>query len=147
MSLTWINEYVDGIIEYCNSRDIFEILSSLGISIYRVCSKDKVLQENDAMYIRSYFNLEVIFIRDDLPYQYEKFVLSHELGHALLHTEIAAAAYNNKLLNKGKLERQADYFALKLLGIVIDEDYYEGFTLEQIAQELCVTEESLTYTI
>lgn len=147
MSLSWIDEYVDGIIEYCNSRDIFEILSSLGISIYRVCCNDSVLQGNDAMYIRSYFNIEVVFIRDDLPYQYEKFVLSHELGHALLHTEIAAAAYNNKLINKGKLERQADYFALRLLDITIDKDYYEGFTLEQIAHELCVTEECLAYSI
>lgn len=145
MSLSWIDEYVDVIIEYCNTRDIFEIFSSLGISIYRVCCSDSVLQQNDAMYIRSYFGIEVVFIRDDLPYQYEKFVLSHELGHALLHTEIAAASFNNKLINKGKLERQADYFALRLLDITIDKDYYEGFTIEQIAQELCVTEESLTY--
>ena len=64
MSLSWIDAYVDGIIEHCNSRGIFEILSSLGISIYRVCCSDKVLQGNDAMYIRSYFNLEVVFIRD-----------------------------------------------------------------------------------
>lgn len=147
MSLSWIDEYVDGIIDYSNSRDILEILSSLGISIYRVSFDDNVLQENDAMYIRSYFNIEVIFIRDDLHYQYEKFVLAHELGHALLHTEIAAAAYNNKLVNKGKLERQADYFALRLLDITLDKDYYEGFTIEQIAQELCVTEESLAYTL
>ena len=56
-----------------------------------------------------------------------------------MHTEIAAAAFNNKLINKGKLERQADYFALRLLDITIDKDYYEGFTIEQIAQELCVT--------
>lgn len=146
MSLSWIDEYVDGIIEYCNSTDIIEIFSSLGISIYKVCFSDNVLQENDAMYIRSYFNVEVVFIRDDLHYQYQKFVLAHELGHALLHTEIAAAAYSNKLISKGKLERQADYFALRLLDITIDKDYYEGCTLEQIAQDLCVTETSLKYS-
>lgn len=72
-------------------------------------------------------------------------MLAHELGHAILHTEIATAAYNNKLLNKGKLEKQADYFALKLLDISIDKDYFEGYTLEQIAKALYVTEASLNY--
>lgn len=146
MNLSWIDEYVEGIIEYCNSRDIFEILSALGIEIFKVHMEDALLQGNEAMYIRSYFNIEVVFIRDDLPFNYEKFILAHELGHAILHIEVSAAAYNNKLINKGKLERQADYFALKLLDITIDKDYYEGFTIEQIAHELCVTETSLEYS-
>lgn len=60
--------------------------------------------------------------------------------------EIATAAYN-KLTNKGKLERQADYFAINLLGIKIDDVYHYGLTLEQIAKELYVTEDSLNYVI
>jgi Zn-dependent peptidase ImmA (M78 family) len=89
----------------------------------------------------------VVYLRDDLPCQYEKFVLCHELGHAILHTEIPSAAYNNKLIVKGKLEKQADYFAIKLLDIKLDNVGYEGLTTEQIAKELCIAEESLNYVL
>ncbi|MCQ4925313.1 ImmA/IrrE family metallo-endopeptidase [Tissierella carlieri] len=143
MGLSWIDEYVYGVIDHCCSRDIFEIYDSLNINIKRVDKADSLLQGNDALYIRSYFGLEVVFIRDDLPYKYEKFTLAHELGRAILHAEVSKAAYNSKLINKSKLEKQSDYFALRLLAIAIDKDIYEGFTLDQISKDLCVTEDSL----
>lgn len=145
MGLSWIDEYVDGVIDHCYSEDIYEIYHTLKIGIIKTCKEDLVLQGNEALYIRNYLGAEVVFIRDDLPYKYEQFVLSHELGHAILHTEIASAAYNNKLIVKGKLENQADYFAIKLLDINLDDVYYKGFTNEQIAKDLCVAEESLIY--
>lgn len=145
MNLSWINESVDGLIEYCYSDDIFEIYETLNIDIKRIDKESFILQGSEALYIRSYFDIEVVFIRDDLPYRYEKFLLAHELGHALLHVEISSAAYNSKLINKGKLERQADYFAYRLLDIKVDNVYYEGLTIEQIAGDLCVNEESLEY--
>lgn len=146
MSLAWIDEYINGVTEYCYSRDIYEIYDTLNINIKKVDKDDLLLQGNDAVYIRNYLGIEAVFIKTDLPYQYEKFVLAHELGHAILHVEIATAAYN-KLTNKGKLERQADYFAINLLGIKIDDVYHYGLTLEQIAKELYVTEDSLNYVI
>lgn len=133
MSLSWIDEYVDGIIDYCCSNNIFEIYSTLNINIRRVNKDDKILRGNEALYIRDYFGIEVVFIRDDLPHPLEKFILSHEFGHAILHIEVATAGYNSKLINKGKLEHQADYFALRLINVAIDEFCYEGFTTEQIA--------------
>lgn len=145
MSLSWIDEYVDGVIDYCYSNDVLEIYSILNINIKRIHKDDNILRGNEALYIRNYFGIEVVFIRDDLPYRYEKFILSHELGHALLHIEFAQVAYNSNLINKGKFEKQADYFALKLLDIAIDKVYYEDFTTEQIANEFCVTEDSLSY--
>ncbi|MDR7856344.1 MAG: ImmA/IrrE family metallo-endopeptidase [Tissierella sp.] len=145
MDLIWIDEYVDGVIDYCYSRDIFEIYNTLDISIKRLDKDDLLLRGNEALYIRNYFGLEVVFIKNNLPYKYEKFVLSHELGHALLHIEIAQAAYNSKLINKGKLEKQADYFALKLLDIEINNVNYEGLTTDQIAKKFYITEKSLGY--
>lgn len=145
MSLSWIDEYVAGVIENYNSNDVYEIFNNLDIHIIKVDKNDNVLKENDAIYIRSFYGIEVVYLRDDLPSQYERFVLSHELGHAILHTEIASAAYNNKLIIKGKLEKQADYFAIKLLDIELDDVYYEGLTTEQVSRDLCVSEESLEY--
>ena len=142
---TWIEESVEGIVEYCNSDNIYEIYSSLGIDIVRVDKEDCILKGNDALYLRNYLDKEVVFIRDDLPGPYERFALGHELGHAVLNVELVTAAYNMKLINKGKLERQADYFALRLLDIDIDKEMYEGYTFKQLASEFYVTEDSLRY--
>ncbi|WP_130807678.1 ImmA/IrrE family metallo-endopeptidase [Senegalia massiliensis] len=141
--MVWINDYVRGIIEHCKTSDIYDIYNELDIKIYRVDKKDRILNNNDAFYMRDYYNLEIVFIRDDLEYYFEKFILAHELGHAILHTDIISAAYNKKLINKGKLEKQADYFALKLLNIEIDSIDYEGYTIEQISKSLHVSEKSL----
>lgn len=144
-SFSWIDEYVDGVIELCYSKDAYEICNTLDISIIRINKDDPMIQGSEALYIRNHLNKEVIFIRDDLHPLYEKFILSHELGHALLHIEVARAAYNKKLINKRKLEREANYFALKLLAIDIDKVYCEGLTSEQIASEYCIAEDSLEY--
>lgn len=143
--MKWIDEYVDGVIANYNSNDVYEIYINLDIHIIKVDKNDSVLKRNDAIYIRSFYGIEVVYLRDNLPFQYERFVLSHELGHAILHTEIASAVYSNKLIVKGKLERQADYFAIRLLDIDLDDVGYEGFTSEQISKELCIAEESIFY--
>ena len=147
MSLSWIDEYVDGVVDYCYSRDIFEIYNVFNINIKHVEKGNYILQENEAIYIRNYLGMEVVFIRNDIPYKYEKFILCHELGHALLHTELVQAAYNKNLINKGKLEKQANYFAIKLLGVRLDEVYYDGLSAQDVAKELCVSEESLDYIV
>lgn len=147
MTLTWIDEYVDGVIDYCYTNDVIEIYNTLNITIIDVDKDYSLLQGSDAMYIRNYLGAEVVFIRDDLPYQYRKFVLAHELGHAILHVEIAKAAYSNKLIIKGKLERQADYFACKLLNIEVDEVSHYGLTIEQISRHLYIPEGNLEYII
>jgi len=143
MCLSWIDECIVEIIERSNSNDIFDIYSTFNINIIKANKDNLILKGNEALYIRNYFDTEVVFIRDDLHFQYEKFILAHELGHALLHTDIYVATFNKDLLNKSKLERQANYFALKLLNIELDSTEYEGYTIEQIAKALCISEESL----
>lgn len=106
MDLSWIDEYVEGVIEYCGSNDIYEIYNTLNINIKRIDKDDFLPQGGEALYVRNYLESELVFIRDDLPYKFEKFILAHELGHVLLHVEIARAAYNRNLVNKGKLEKQ-----------------------------------------
>lgn len=145
MNLNWIDKYIDGLIEYAETRDVFEIYNLLDIKISKVDENNPLLLTNEATYIRSYFGDEIVFIREDIPYQYTKFILAHELGHAILHTEIGVAAYHNSFINRSKLEQQADYFAIKLLELHIDRVEYENFTVEQIASSLFVNESSLGY--
>jgi len=146
-SYDWINDCILGLIELYNTRDINELYDCLDIKIVKLQKNNILLQEREAFYHRNYFNEEVVFIRDDLDYQYEKFILAHELGHALLHTEVYTAAFNKNLLNKGKLEKQANYFALNLLNVDIDSIHFKGYTIEQISKTLYVSEESLKYFI
>lgn len=145
--MEWIDEYIDGVIDHCYSNDIFEIYDIFNIDIKHVEKDNYILQGNEALYIRNYIDMEIVFIRDDLPYQYEKFILCHELGHAILHTEISEAAYNRKLINKGKLEKQANYFAIKLLDVKIDEVFCEGLSTDEVAKDLYIAEESLDYIV
>ena len=141
----WIDSYIDGLVEYCETRDVFEIYNILDIKICKLDKNNSLIIDNEALYIRNYFGDEIVFIREDLPYKYMKFVLSHELAHAIIHTDIPIAAFNNKLINKSKFEHQADYFALKLLDIFIDKVYYDGCTFEQVAKSLCVRDAVLEY--
>ena len=143
----WINNCIIGLIELYNTRDINELYECLNIKIVKLQKNNILLQEGEAFYHRNYFNDEIVFIRNDLDYQYEKFVLAHELGHALLHTEIYTAAFNRDLVNKGKLEKQANYFAFKLLNIEIDSADFEGYTIEQVSKALYVSEDSLKYFV
>lgn len=134
--MKWIDTYVDGLIELCNSSDVYDIYSNFNIDINKLDSSSFILQGNDSIYIRDYFQNELVFIRADLSYKYTSFILAHELGHAMLHTEVNEAAYNSSLMNKGKLEKQADYFALRLLNIELDPIEFMDLSIEQIANSL-----------
>ncbi len=135
----WIDNYVFGLIDLYCTNDVYGLYKYLDIQIVKI-SKDSTLfqGDNDAVYQRNFFDEEIVFIRSDLNYKYEKFVLAHELGHAVLHVETYKASFNKKLLKYGKLERQANYFAIKLLDINVDPIKFEGWTLEQISSSLCI---------
>lgn len=145
MNLNWIDDCINGIIEYCCTDDIIEICNLLDINICKLDDHSSLLKGGEAVYIRSYLDQEIIFIKKGLPQQYERFLIAHELGHAILHPEISTAAFNNKLLNKGKLERQSNYFAIKLLKFNLSPSDYEGYTIEQIAKELYISESCVEY--
>lgn len=132
----WINEIILGIKDTYNTNDVYEIFDYMNIKIHKIDSKNILLKNNDSFYYRDYSGNEIIFIRNDLNLNLEKFILLHELGHALLHTHIYEAAFNINHINKGKIEKQANYFAFKLLEPNFDPVDLDGLTLEQISSLL-----------
>ncbi len=134
--MEWIDEIIMGLIDMYGTNDIYEIYDCLDIRIVKLDKNNITLRNNDAFYYRNYLGNEIVFIRNDLLPPFEKFILAHELGHALLHTRVLTAAFNKDLINVGKLERQANYFALKLENIMFDEVELREMTLEQIASSL-----------
>ena len=141
--MKWINEIVAGMNEIFEGLNLYEIIDALEIEVIKLDKIDMILLGQEALYVRSFSGKEIIYIRDDLG-PMERYVLAHELGHAILHPDLAEAYYS-PLQNKGKLERQADYFAIKILDLDIDPLGYEGFSQEQLAKALCVKEEALEY--
>lgn len=127
--MNWIDDTVIGIIDTYGTNNPYDLCDELNILIFKLEPGNKLLQGNDSIYIRNFYGNEVIFIRNDLYRNYELFYLRHELGHAILQPYIN----QSKLLNMPKLEKQADYFALKLSQIELDEIEMHEMTIQQIA--------------
>lgn len=142
---SWIDDCIVGIQERYVEANIYEIYDALYIAINKLPKNHTLLQGKDAIYHRIYLGFELVYIRDVLDFEYEKYILAHELGHAILHTGICEAAFNRNLINKGKLERQAHYFAIKFLDKKVDPIEAEGMTAKQIADSLHIAEDSLEY--
>lgn len=141
--MRWIEDIVDGILDVYGTNNPYQLCRYLGIKIERVHYANLMLAGKDSIYYQNYFNNEFIFIRDDLYGYDEEFILRHELGHAILHNEII----NSPFTNIGKLDMQANYFALALTGIRFDEIKMNGMTLEQIASCVNVPYEPLAQLV
>ncbi|MFT9497207.1 ImmA/IrrE family metallo-endopeptidase [Anaerosolibacter sp.] len=133
--MEWIDEIIIGLLDTYDTSCPYKLCDLLGIEIVKVEKNAYILLKNSSIYIRDYFGRETIFIRNDLAEEDESFYIRHELGHAILHPDIRKS-YNPRLINKFKLERQANYFAMKLLNFELDSISFEGFTIEQIASSL-----------
>lgn len=124
--MEWIDNIVIGILDYYGTNNPYEILDSMDIDVIKVDKANPILLNKNCVYI---VELNIIYIRDDLALNYELFFLRHELGHILLHLD----STNSYIVNNGKIEKQANYFALKLSNITLDEVDLYGMTIEQIA--------------
>ena len=130
--MNWIDQIALGLIDTYHTNDPYELCDLLNIKIIKVDHNNIMLQGDPSLYIRDYFGKEVIFIRNGLIKKHELFYLCHELGHAVLHINIINSL-NKHLINIPKLEKQADYFALKLSQIELDEIELCEMTIDEIA--------------
>lgn len=129
--MEWIDNIILGLIDKYNTRNVYELCDYLDIKIKKLDSNTLLLRKKDAFYYRDFQDNEVIFIKNNLPLSIERFILSHELGHALCNPDLLCAAFT--FSNKGKFERQANYFAFKLSDVKFDEVEFKGMSLEQIS--------------
>lgn len=142
MNIKWIDDIILGLKDTYNTTDPYDLCDSLKIFVKKVDGNYPILYKEPAIYIRNFYEKEAIFLRDDLNITYEKFYLSHELAHAILHPYIKNSL-NANVINIDKLENQANYFAFKLIEIKFSEvDMYQ-MTVEQIASCLEVPKDAL----
>ena len=129
--MKWIDYIVAGLEEEHGTLDVYEICDSRKILILEVDSSARMLKGHKAFYYRNLDEKEVILISNALDEHLKEFILKHELGHAICHPGMLSAAFTYS--NKGKYEKQANYFAFKLSNISFDKIEFEGMTIEQIA--------------
>ena len=129
----WIDNIILGIMDNYNTNNVYELYDYLNIHIHKLESSSILLKGNDSFYYRDLDDVEIVFIRNDLNEIMKNFILLHELAHALLHPRIYEAAFNKQFINLDKIEKQANYFAFKMLNIEFDEIESEGMTIEQIS--------------
>lgn len=130
-----IDKKIKNLIKKAGSDDLEDIISYLGIKIIKESKKSFYCQIKDKKYI---------YLDKEAPEKLQPFILAHELGHSILHQE-EISHYSPLSITKTSTEREADYFAFKILGLEIDPTY--NYTINQYANLLAVSEDTIKYII
>jgi Zn-dependent peptidase ImmA (M78 family) len=143
--MQWIKDIVTGLIETYGTRDIYELLDYLEVTII---PKRFVNPDVKARLYKDPFENYYIYISSDLDESMKRLILCHELGHILLHG-LSCEYYYASRVNKSKLEYQANYFASLLLvdANKLDPCYLENLSIDQLSAYFEIPKELLQYTI
>lgn len=113
------------------TRSPYELADLMGISIHR-CELGTIRG-----YYSKKFRIKQIVLNCNLTENDERFVLAHELGHAIMHENLNTPfLMENTLFSKNKYENEANLFAIELL--ISDEflEEHKQFTTDQISRML-----------
>lgn len=142
--MKWIKNIIDGLVEMYNTRNVYELIDLLGITIIR---KNYSNSNKKARFFRNSLGDEYIFLDNNLNEYEEKYVLAHELGHAILHTDLSCEYFYFSNINSDKIEFQANYFATELLidDKSLDKEFLMDKSINQLACYLGVPEQMVLY--
>ncbi len=137
-----IKTIVDKLIKKYKTNNIYELIKSLDISIFELPFDEEI-----GMY-KFIKNNKVIIISEGLQEETKRFILAHELGHAVLHRkENCFYLKHNTLAKTSIYEIEANKFASELL--INDNELKEcaghNFTAEQLACYFKVPVELIEY--
>ena len=142
--MDWIKSIVSNLVKKHGTRNVYELIDILGITIIRKSNSSK-----KARFYRNIFNDEYIFLKDGLDEFEERFVLAHELGHAILHKDLPCEYFYHLRANTQKVEIQANYFATELL---LDDKTFlneiqDGKSAEQLSMMFGIPAHMLEYKL
>lgn len=147
MTTDYIVQKVNQIIEHTGTRNPQEICEQLRISvIYR-----NLHRETGGLYY-SQSRGRYIMIDDNISMEFQRTLLAHELGHAVLHQDLAIMKGNHFIEfdtdDINHLEYEANIFAAELLleDSSVLEDLFQ-YTISQAACRLEVPEELLVFKL
>lgn len=117
--MTYIERKVLSLVRKYNKRNPFLLAKKLGINVI----------ENDLGEVFGYYTqinrIKFILINSNLSESEKRFVVAHELGHAILHSKITTPCLMHlKNINEIKIECEANKFAVQLLIDGSHKEYY-----------------------
>ncbi len=135
---------VNQIIKKCETRDVYKILDYLNIKLFKLNFESEI-----GMY-RFLKNNKVIILSENLDMYKERFILAHEIGHAVLHRkENCFYLKHHTDLKTNVYEIEANKFAAELL--ISDDDIKfcieNNYTDKQMANYFHVPIELINYKI
>lgn len=142
-----MNEYIKRVIENLRkkykTKCPYELANYLGIIL--------IIQPLGApLGMYKYINRnKVIFLNADLNEYERRYVLTHEIGHAILHPKSSCFFTNTKNINKFKKEYEANLFASEfLIDFTSTECFYiKNYSIDQIAAYYKVPVELVEFKI
>lgn len=135
-----VHNIAEQVIKKYKTRSPYELADLMGISIHR-CELGTIRG-----YYSKKFRIKQIVLNCNLTENDERFVLAHELGHAIMHENLNTPFLTeNTLFSKNKFEKEANTFAIELL--VPDAEIIEHteLTIGQLARMTGYAEELLKY--
>ncbi|SMC17315.1 protein of unknown function [Clostridium acidisoli DSM 12555] len=108
----YIHDTILRLVDTYGTNNPFELCDYLNIKVI----KSNLGNEIKGFFQRTYNNYELIHIHNGLNDSESKYICAHELGHAILHTDLSIGFFiENKLQIKDRYEAEADRFAAILL--------------------------------
>lgn len=144
MKKTEIDDIVTGIKEFHKTLSVEELLENMGIELKTIAASSVLLHGGNGVFVRTE-KREIIYLSSSCPDELKNYTIAHELGHAVLHD--VELAHCQQLYKSGALEDEADYFALRLLDPDWDITEVEGYSSDEVATMLGVSERSIKYLV
>ena len=118
--------YLDKICKKYNTRNVYQIVDDAGIIVHHMN-----LGKNTRGMCYTKRRIKQIFLHDKLEEWEERFVISHELGHLIMHPEHNAPFLQTTFFSRNRYEIEANKFAVEL--IIPDDVIMEHceYTIEQ----------------
>ena len=123
-----IRSVVDNLCRKYKTRNPYELINAMGIILQYGENMEKVR----GFYL--YANrIKLICVGNGLPEHIERFVISHELGHAVMHKQSSAPFLQSTFLSLDRMEIEANKFATEL--VIPDEEIMEHweYTIDEWA--------------
>ena len=124
-----MEETVRDLVSFYGTRNPFELAEKMDIIITYADMK-----RYRGLFLKP-LDMPVIVISQNLPDYLAKFVLAHEIGHSVLHSDLNALAFKDTLFSNNRHELDANRFAIYLL--ISDEDV-KSFPDRTIDEWACI---------